>query len=377
MRITVVTSEFYPMSLAAAVRMAPWVDALIDAGHDVKIITTKASKGVEKYKVACTFFQGPKNSQGFAVRLLAEILFGIEIGIRSFFRKSDAYIVTSPPFFMGLIAITLIRLKGKPYVLDIRDDYPRIFKEQGLIKETNPIYRFIDGRTTASYKKAAIVTGATQGLVDNIIQKVGTAEKVVLLRNGYVIPEGFLWPAKRKKFTAVFHGNLGKFQNIELLLAVAERLKEHEGIAFLIIGSGAQEKLVNQCELPNVSYLGRIPHDQIMVTIASCHVGLSFRIDGRISQDAFPVKVYEYIGVGIPSVITPVSEASEFVKKYSIGIEFRNLDVNEISNTVLRMASDEKYYRSFTNEIANLKNDFQRDNQCREFVNLFESKLVR
>ncbi len=375
MRVTVVTSEFYPVSLAASVRMGPWVDALIEAGHEVKVITTKASKDIKKYKVTCTFFQGPKNSQGFAVRLLAEILFGTEIGIRSFFSKSDAYIVTSPPFFMGLIATALIRLKGKPYVFDVRDDYPRIFEEQGLIKETNPVYRFIEMRTIATYKKAAIVTGATQGLVNNIIQKSGSDKNVVLLRNGYVKPDGFLWPAKRKKFTAVFHGNLGKFQNIELLLEVAKRLETQEEIAFLIIGSGAQEDLVNQCQLSNLTYLGRIPHNQIMQAIADCQLGLSFRIDGKISQDAFPVKVYEYIGIGVPILVTPVSEASAFVKDNRIGLEFTNTEVDEICEAILRFAKDKSYYTEFTNRVSTLNNNFDRSALCRSFVSIFDKEL--
>lgn len=375
MRVTVVTSEFYPMSLAASVRMSPLVDAMMDAGHEVKVITTKASKGVKKYNVSCTFFQGPKNSQGFAVRLLSEIFFGIEIGLRSFFSKSDVFLVTSPPFFMGLIAVTLIRLKGKPYVLDIRDDYPRIFKEQGLIKETNAIYKFIDRRTTVSYKKAAIVTGATQGLVNNIIQKTGSDKNVELLRNGYVKAKGSSPTSKRDKFTAVFHGNLGKFQNIKLLLEVAKGLEKHEHIEFLIIGSGGQENLVDQCELPNVNYMGRIPHDQIMDTIAECHLGLSFRIDGRISADAFPVKVYEYIGVGIPIIVTPVSEASSFVKEKNIGFEFSNNQVDEICNTILRLAKEPVFFNKYADGVSDLKNDFNRTALCKEFVNLFEKKI--
>ena len=363
------------MSLAAAVRITPIVDAMMENGHEVKVITTKASKDVKGYNISTTFFQGPKNNQGFAKRLFSEILFGLEIGFRALFSKSDAYLVTSPPFFMTLIVITLIRLKRKPYVLDIRDDYPRIFKEQGLIKETHFLYRFFDKMAKRAYLKALVVTGATAGLVHNISEKAGKAAQVHLLRNGFVNSKIPSTTSKREKFTLVFHGNLGKFQNIELLLEVAEKLSQETHIEFLVIGSGSNDYLLKESQLDNVTFLGRLPHDQIMTEIATCHLGVSFRIDGRISQDAFPVKVYEYIGVGLPTIITPECEAGAFVNERKIGLEFANKDVDGIVDTILKLSQDEDFYRSLSENTMSARGGFDRADISRQLVNLLEQKL--
>ena len=159
------------------------------------------------------------------------------------------------------------------------------------------------------------------------------------------------------------------------MLEVAKRLETREEIAFLIIGSGAQEELVKQCKLSNVTYLERIPHDQIMHAIAACQLGLSFRIDGKISQDAFPVKVYEYIGIGVPILVTPVSEASAFVKDKQIGLEFTNSEVDEICEAILRFANDKSYYTEFTNRVSTLNSNFDRSVLCQEFLNIFDKEL--
>ena len=77
-----------------------------------------------------------------------------------------------------------------------------------------------------------------------------------------------------------------------------------------------------------------------MNQIERCHVGLCLRMDDDVSRDAFPVKVWEYLGLGMPSIVTPHCEAGEFLERHSCGIQFPAGDVDAIVSAVLRFESE-------------------------------------
>ena len=78
------------------------------------------------------------------------------------------------------------------------------------------------------YSKAFIVTTVTKSYVDHIKNINRMENNVLLLRNGYsknVIQE---IEHKYNTITLIYHGNLGKFQDVELLLRLAARLSRFD-----------------------------------------------------------------------------------------------------------------------------------------------------
>ncbi len=158
-----------------------------------------------------------------------------------------------------------------------------------------------------------------------------------LLRNGY--DEKLFQVSKEKYsgFAIAFHGNIGRFQNPELLLEIAELVnKQSSEIRFVVIGDGPKSYLFKTRLPSNVDFLGRLNQDELSKVVAKCHLGLSFRSEDEISNKSIPVRLYENLGVAIPSIVVPrKSEGAEFVDRNKIGKSFDS-DAHIIANYILK-----------------------------------------
>ena len=86
------------------------------------------------------------------------------------------------------------------------------------------------------------------------------------------------------------------------------------------------------------------------------------RTDGGIGKTAFPVKVFEYIGAGLPVIVTPVSEAGGVVEGEKIGLQCDN-DINKIINGIYNIKDNYTQYttkskiknKKFSRQVESIK----------------------
>lgn len=329
MRVFLYTPFYPPQSQAAAIRCYWLGQALKSANHNVEIFSSVETNESKRF-----FFNPADNKQGFAKRLIFEFLTGVELFIRILFSFNNLYVLSSPPFIAISIGHLACRLTGKKYVIDVRDIYPDVYFSEGLIKEQSLLGKLAKWFTKSMYQNAHGVMSVTPGLVDKI-KTLAPKANVKLLINGY--DRDLFRPAHEKfeDFTVIFHGNMGKVQNIPTILSVA-RLLESENIDFVFIGDGPQASLFKENVPKNVKYLGPKNYQEIPALISKAHLGFSARKDDDIGADAFPVKAFEYLGVGIPVIMTPKSGVMTKLVKSGI-FEFDNREVDVIANKILEI----------------------------------------
>lgn len=371
-RIIFITSYFPPSSFADATRIYPLYARLKENGNfEVRVYTDEISKGHNG--VSTNFFKSPNSSQGLMRRSFQEILLGCELFVKLFFVKADLVIITSPPFITSAIATVSCVLKGQKYCFDVRDIYPAVYIKANLIQETGVTAKILTSLEKFCYKYASFVTTVSPGLKNEINLK-SASSKCVLLPNGFSEKIFSINNKLFPEFTVVFHGNIGRFQNIELVVEVARLIeKANPLIKFLVIGDGPKDTYLKTHKLPNLHYLGRLETQEVANIISKCHLGLSFRGDDKISTYSTPVKVYEYIGVSIPILITPFeSEGSQLVEDLGIGVRFSNEETQKIVETILLMARDKNYYSSFKINLVKIRDQFSREKQADIFLNLIQ-----
>lgn len=344
-------TPFYPPQGEAAASRAYWfVKVLKEAGHSVDLLN------------ASEFTLRPASNKDRAiVRLLKENLTGIELSFRIITSRNGMIVLSSPPFFSVLWGAIGSILSGQKYILDVRDLYPEIFFELKMIRENSLFGSIAKTLTKFIYARSHSIMTVTQGLCHEI-EKYGV-KSPHLVMNGYD-PEIF-YPGKMEekfeKFTLVFHGTLGKVQNIETLLKVAQEL-ESEDLEIIVAGEGPKAQDIVKANRKNIRYLGNLPYTEIPAMLRKCHVGLSFRTDDKIGKEAFPVKVFEYVGVGLPVVMAPKGEAGQIIEAQSLGKEFHNSAVKEMAETI-------RNYRKNTSSFK--KNDaFSRLEQAKKILTI-------
>lgn len=289
-----------------------------------------------------------ENSRSFAYRIRREV----SIGCKSFWKlyliraQVDLVYISSPPFISCLMMALGCMVLRKKYVFEVRDIYPDAYVYGGALKRNSPLTIALEKLIGFVYQKAFAVLTATSGIAE-LVKHCMPSSKVLTVENGF--PKSFLEQKSKKfeTFSLVFHGVLGEFQDISLLCELASELAGRDDIDLIVIGGGSKLELIKSAfaGYENLKFLGRLPFDETIATVSKCHIGMSLRTQDPISLASFPVKNWEYLGLGMPSITTPTqSEASKFLLRCGCGIDVGFGSKNEILQAI-------EYYRHDFSEL--------------------------
>lgn len=358
-----ICTDFPPINNAGAVRNKFFIDDLLSKNNKIKIFTSVKNN---KYDIKKISSHLPTNIDSNFVRLLKEFIYGIEIFIKIIISPSpDIYILSPPPFFITVISIVAIKLKGRNYILDIRDLYPDVYFANKILKQESLLGAILKKIEKWIYDNSKLIITVTDGITLKISNQCPNAN-VKTVRNGF--DSDLFIPANKQydDFTLIFHGNLSRFQDVELLINIFKQInKIDNSIYFLVIGNGSKDILLKDLLIDNFTYIPTINYKEIPAIISKCHIGLSFRTNDVISRSSFPVKVFEYIGVGIPILVTPRSEGGDCIEKKKLGFQFESEDQDGIIRHILEI---KKNYAMFCNENKSIRDYFSRQKQAELFT---------
>ncbi len=115
--------------------------------------------------------------------------------------------------------------------------------------------------------------------------------------------------ARYSRPVVTYVGAFEYFVDTDLMLAVAARLPN---VHFLFVGGGrdlvTMRKKALAMKLTNVEFTGPVPYSQALACMAAADVGLIPFRPLSVSQNASPLKLFEYTALGKPVVSTPLAE---------------------------------------------------------------------
>jgi colanic acid biosynthesis glycosyl transferase WcaI len=184
-----------------------------------------------------------------------------------FLEQPDAFVVVSPPLLLGAAAWFVGKVKRAPYVFHVQDMQPDAAVGLGMLKRswfTRALYAL----EAFAYRHAARVSGITRGMLKTFRNKGVAESKLVYFPNAIELKTDEPPPARGEfrnrygfpanEFLAIYGGNLGVKQGLEILLETAALLRD-KPIRFLICGDGAQREALaaraREMQLPNFSML--------------------------------------------------------------------------------------------------------------------------
>jgi colanic acid biosynthesis glycosyl transferase WcaI len=284
MRVVVWGINYAPEFTGIAPHSVALCEFLFRQGHDVEMVTsfayyptwqkrpedrgrlyrTDLVNGVPVHR--CWHFVPGRVSA--LKRILHEGSFVFTSTLRALFlRRPDIFVVVSPPLLLGAAGWLLGGLKRAPFVFHVQDMQPDAAVGLGMLKQ-NWFTRALYGLEASAYRHATRVSGITQGMLKSFRSKGVPETKLVYFPNAIDLKTDMAPPRQgtfRKRhgfaedeFLAVYAGNLGVKQGLEVLLETAALLREQR-IRFLICGDGAQREALAaraaEMQLPNFSML--------------------------------------------------------------------------------------------------------------------------
>jgi colanic acid biosynthesis glycosyl transferase WcaI len=352
-----------PLSVAAAMRGGSVAAALASRGErdSVRVdVVAAAGQALEKGNLNVEILAGADIDTVASLprRLLGELRLGWLVGLRVRRTRPHMVLISSPAFLSALVATFFCRILKIAYVLEVRDVYPQVYAHAGLLRESSWIYRMLLSAAQGMYSNAARIIVVTKGLEEAVRSQAPSAV-LHCEYNGFPAALSDKHGKKHERFTICFHGALGFFQDIETLRKVAEAVAD-DGIDVVVIGSGRKAELLTDPPR-NLRYLGRLSFEDTIEEVAKCHVGLCLRRQDKISQDAFPIKVWEYLGLEMPCIVTPHCEAGRFVEDHVCGLQLQAGDVAGLRNAVLQLRDDPVHAQKLAAAGAKAVTEFTRE----------------
>lgn len=233
----------------------------------------------------------------------------------------DVVFVVSPPITLGISGYVLARLFKSRLLYHVLELWPDVPVRLGLIH--NPLLlRVVYALEAFVYRQAAVITCIAQSFMESLGQRGVAAEKLrfipILVDVDLVTPGSKANPFARahgleSKFVAFYAGNIGLTQGLEILVSIAQELRQDEGIRIVVVGDGVErakfERAVEESGVYNILCFPFQPYQRIPDTYATADVCLSPMRVG-FSYDTVPSKIYTAMAAGRP-VIAAAEQGTE------------------------------------------------------------------
>jgi glycosyltransferase involved in cell wall biosynthesis len=328
MHILLIHQAFTTLDEAGGTRHHEIATHLIEKGHQVTIITSPISyltgqknsrpssknQVIDKNLRIFRTYAYPALHKSFIHRVINFISFMISSFIKSIqVRRVDLVWGTSPPIFQAFSAWLIARLKGVPFLLEVRDLWPAFAIEVGVLK--NPILiklslwleRFL-------YRHADLVVVNSPGYLEHTKEK--GAKHIEVIPNG---ADAKMFDPQKKgsdlrkkfglvnKFLVVYAGAHGISNDLNVILRTAEILSKNSLIHFILIGDGkeksALQKKACEMQLSNLTFIDPVSKNQMADVLAAADACIAILKPLELYKTTYPNKVFDYMAAGRPVLL--------------------------------------------------------------------------
>jgi len=139
----------------------------------------------------------------------------------------------------------------------------------------------------------------------------------------------------------LYQGRLTDGRGVDILLETFKK-STNDKIVIIFMGYGEFEKEIQSISKSynNIFFHKAVPSDVVLNYTASADVGVTLIQNNCLSHNfCMPNKLFEYAMVGLPVIVSNVTEMSEFVKKYQMGIVVENNTVVSFKEAIEKLLS--------------------------------------
>jgi colanic acid biosynthesis glycosyl transferase WcaI len=264
-------------------------------------------------------------------RIIHEATFILTSTLRVFsLKRADIYVIPSPPLLLGMAAWFVTRFKRAPFVFHVQDLQPDAAVGLGML-QTGWFTRALYWLEAFAYKHATRVSGISEEILDAFRRKGVPESKLILFPNAIALPADAEFPARGKfrekhgfaadDFLAIYAGNLGIKQGLDILLEAAELLRAEKNIRIVIAGDGAaRESLEEDARSRNLANVSMLPlqfGENYKELLVDADVSLITQQSGS-GNAFFPSKLLVTLAYASP-VVTVADEESALARVVKAG----------------------------------------------------------
>lgn len=242
----------------------------------------------------------------------------------------DGIIASSPPLSTAIPALLARRLRGTPFLFEIRDPWPELPRAMTRwLRATGrgrglpaPLLAAMEPLATAACRQAAGVVALSEGMAATARARGADPARVAVVPNGCDLglfgPHVAPWrPAEAQPWEvlAIYAGAHGLANGLDLVVEAARLLaaRGERRLRLLLVGEGAEKpRLLARARalaLPNLSFLPPMPKPELARLFAGSQIGLHCLAPvPEFAEMTAPNKAVDYLAAGLP-VVSPTAGA--------------------------------------------------------------------
>ena len=373
MKVLYFAQHFCTPAGSAGIRPYAMSRQLIKRGHHVVVIcgsylggvtglTGPFSNGVRRgYSDGIEIIEfdlNYSNADGYLSRSVTFLKYAFKSLKLVFSERYDLVFCTSTPLTAGIPGIVARWLLKKPFVFEVRDLWPELPKEMGIVR--NPIVLgLMSILEWVSYRSANHVIALSPGIEKGIEKRGVRNTSISLIPNGcdldifdIVVPESEVETVQKNELVVLFAGTHGAANGLGSVLDAAAELKKRGrlDIKFILVGQGKlKTDLIDRAKkegLKNVIFLDPLSKDELAKLMASIDIGLQILANVPVFYyGTSPNKFFDYISGGLPVLNNYPGWISDMILDHDCGFSVPPDDAGSFASALEAAADDRDLLR--------------------------------
>lgn len=369
MKIVIATPILYEPSSPFNHLFKDIIEGFLEAGHEVVRIVACEDMNDARYKLgidnsAISYIPVLRKKAGHSKmiqRYLSDTLTSIKMS--RVIKKVKADILFEDVCYSSYWTVKAAKKNRMKVVAMLQDIWPDNAVQSRIIHQNSVFYKYFEFWQRAVYRNAnkiICISDDMKLLIEskgipnnkiNVIYNWGYSDEIVDIpweENRFVKK----YNLSKDFFYAIYAGNIGRMQNVELILKAAERLKNRDRIKFLIIGDGVRKDAIEQIaikkKLTNILFLPLQAPELATSIYSAAGVNLIPLVPGGV-KTALPSKIGVCLSCGRPIIFAFGKECrfAELVKKYTVGDCVSAEDEMELVEAICNHVNEIKHEKNY------------------------------
>ena len=321
-RLCMIVHGPYPIGEERVLREAR---AAVAHGYDVDIVAMRQPGEEAQERVeGCRVFRlpvavGPRTKSRVAYEYTAFLLLATGWLLRSVARPYAVIQVHNPPDFLLAAGLLPRRFRGSRLVFDVHDFAPELFLMH-FERAPRLLVRSLFSIERWAFRRADLVLTVNESYRRRIAETRRGHSGVAVVLNS--LDEGLLpqrAPSRPKSFRVVTHGTLNLHYGVDVLVEAFAILHDrHPNARLEIYGDGDAvpviRRRISDLGLESVTtFDGRyLPQREALECVLGASVGVVANLGHPRNHAALPVKLLEYVAMGIPVVTSDLAAIRDY-----------------------------------------------------------------
>lgn len=349
--ILLITDSYPPEVRSASDLMQDLATGLVDRGFSVTVLTTyprynlpDSKKGQACLGITCEngvkvirIKTLPHHKVNFIIRGISQLtmpfIFILKLLTNSI-NSIDTVIVYSPPLPLAMVGGFVKYWCKAKFLLNVQDLFPQNAIDLDILRSRIAIH-FFELIEKLAYRLADLIFVHSKSNGSFLCDKKKVPEHKVSILHNWIDVRPFFYSSKDhyyrdklglgSKMVFLFAGVLGPSQGLDILVNVADAVKDAKDVCFLLVGDGMEKndlilKIRNK-GLGNVIFADFVSKDEYPRLLNSIDVGIVC-LSAKNKTPVVPGKILGYMAASKPilAFLNRESDAHDIIREAGCGI---------------------------------------------------------